>query len=274
MSIFDDIEKALPFCEQFGIWLAKSGMMSFPNEESGKIIAFELLVRGLSVGQFTARYQIVFGKLAMKTDAQLAAFREAGGKHKIVNHDSEKASIELTDSSGHSKTFKITHDEVKQEPFYRKNDKYKTPFSRKQMLWARVVSMAIRATAPEVTSGSYTPEEHQDIALEDGKPLAMTAEAIADLQSERNGITESIPEIAEERKAIKDDSLASTEQVMEMTLMMSKCFPKEKLQTAILNANKNRNHESFDDWSSQEAEEFTQKLNTLFEQQNKDYPSK
>jgi len=52
-----------------------------------------------------------------------------------------------------------------------KNDELKfnwsTPRKRKQMLWARLVSDVVRAIAPQVVKGIYTPEEVADF----DKPL-------------------------------------------------------------------------------------------------------
>ena len=40
--------------------------------------------------------------------------------------------------------------------------RYPTPWQRKKMLWARVISDGVHTMAPEVATGIYTPEELDD----------------------------------------------------------------------------------------------------------------
>jgi hypothetical protein len=130
------------------------------------------------------RYHIIHGRLSMRADAMLADFRtKCSGSHKVIERTADAAEIELAiKGSKQVQRFRLTWEEAKQEPFVyvgkeasiieriqkgawkdlMLKPKYATPRSRCQMLWARVVSDGVRAMAPEVVAGYYTPEEIDD----------------------------------------------------------------------------------------------------------------
>jgi len=99
----------------------------------------------------------------MRYDAMLAEFNNAGGTHRIVSRTSDKAEIELT-LHGQKYSESYTWAEAQEDglPFGKENKvkkNWSTPRGRKQMLWARVVSEAVRALLPGVNCGRYAPEE-------------------------------------------------------------------------------------------------------------------
>ncbi len=110
----------------------------------------------------------------------LAAFNRRGGKHRLVDRTPERAAIHL-EFDGTEYDFELTWEQVMQEPFVyrggpdaqmaelnkpfeerRLKDKYRTPRSRMQMLWARLISDSVRAVDPQSNQGTYTPEEIDD----------------------------------------------------------------------------------------------------------------
>lgn len=151
--------------EQF----AMSGMFGGISASQGFVIACHLHTTAMSSIEFTQKWHVVGDKVSMKADAMLAGIVEHGGKHKIIDRDSERAAIELIDGRTKQK-FELTWDVAKEEPFTKKKDgvtitpNYATPHKRMQMLWARVTSDAVRAMFPQVCAGSYTPEEVDDFA--------------------------------------------------------------------------------------------------------------
>jgi hypothetical protein len=132
------------------------------------------------------RYHIIHGRLSMRADAMLADFRtKCGGAHYVIERTPDVAEIELVMKIGQQsqiQRFRLTWEEARHEPFVyvgkeasiieriqkgawkdlMLKPKYATPRSRCQMLWARVVSDGVRAMAPEVVAGYYTPEEIDD----------------------------------------------------------------------------------------------------------------
>lgn len=182
LSIYDRFEKPGEFILVLGKAIYKSGMFGCENLEQGQIYAFECAARRCPPMTLAERYHNICGRLSMKADVMLGDFHEkCHGSHRVITRTADKASIELT-VNGQTQTFSLSWDEAQQEPFvYMGREqyvveklragkvrdltikpKYSTPRSRMQMFWARVVSDGVRTMAPEVVSGSYTPEEISD----------------------------------------------------------------------------------------------------------------
>lgn len=168
VSVYARVQDPLGFCQQFGLSLAKSQMFGCSNPEQGQVMAMACLCEGISPVEVAKKYHIIQGRLTKKADAMLAEFREAGGKHKIIERTPNAAEIELT-KDGETQRFRLTFEEAQQEKFpFGKDgktlkDNWATPRGRMQMLWARVASDGVRCMAPEVNAGTYTPEEMRDV---------------------------------------------------------------------------------------------------------------
>jgi hypothetical protein len=143
---------------------------------------------------FMQNFHMIKGTVSKKTDAMLADLHRMGGTHKVVCRTSDNA--ECVFKCGESEyTSSITWEECLEEPFVycggKEDDivtaimnghkwpngkplelktKYRTPRSRKQMLWARCVSDGVRTVAPECCQGVYTPEEVSDFAEDYARP--------------------------------------------------------------------------------------------------------
>jgi hypothetical protein len=146
------------------------------------------------------RYHVVGDKLTMKADAMLAGLKERGFEYEIVSRTGELAKIEIKKSRAKAVTFELSWESAQKETFPyagkpeevikllasggkpKIKDKYATPHSRMQMLWARVVSDAVRAVCPEVNYGTYTPEEMGDVI--DGEVIPQREEPAARPQAQ------------------------------------------------------------------------------------------
>lgn len=150
-------------------------MFGCEKTEQGMVLAMTCLTERMSPLQFRNTYHLIGGNVTMRSDAMLAKFRILGGKHDIVERSATRAAARLypIGGSGESVVFSFTWEEAQVEPFPWSNkvDKHgnpipkknwATPRARMQMLWARVVSDGVRAMAPEINFGVYTPEEHDD----------------------------------------------------------------------------------------------------------------
>lgn len=182
MVVYDRITDPAKFIESMGSDILKSEMFGCQTLAQGRIMALECAARKSPPLMLAERYHLIKGKLSMKADAMIGDFvTRAGGSHRIVERTAERAAVELT-RDGQSQTFSLTWEEARAEPFVyhgreadvveklangkveklKVKEKYATPRSRMQMLWARVVSDAVRAMAPEIVCGCYTPEEISD----------------------------------------------------------------------------------------------------------------
>jgi hypothetical protein len=193
---------AVSVIESMGRAIAKSQFIKCDNVEQGMVLAMTCYSKGLDFLTLVQKYDLIFGRLAMKSDAMLSGLRERGGKHKIVKRTPEEACVVLT-YDGQDYESRITWEDARKEPFvYNGKEsviirfiecdnqvelakilkpKYATPRSRTQMLWARAVSDGVRALCPEVNTGVYTPEETEDFTEESSArpPVRAELDAIA-----------------------------------------------------------------------------------------------
>jgi len=167
--------------EQLGKMFETSGMFGCNQQGQGTVLAMTCVMQRMTPLEFIQTYHIVEGRPSMRSDAMLAKLLEIGGSYKIMERTPEVASVWMKYRSAEG-TFTLTHAHVKEEPFYWKKDgktpkdNYASPRKRMQMLWARVTSDGVRAIAPIVSSGLYTPEEVADFG--DDKPTAKQAKSV------------------------------------------------------------------------------------------------
>jgi hypothetical protein len=143
-----------------------SGMFGCNKPGQGAVLALTCLSENISPMSFMRKYHLVEGKPSMRADAMLAEFCKYGS-YQILSRTPEKAAIRMKLKDGDAQEFSFTWEEAAAEPFTKdKNNNLKhnwaTPRARMQMLWARVVSDAVRCMAPWVNAGTYTPEEAED----------------------------------------------------------------------------------------------------------------
>jgi len=198
-TVYDRAKDSGEFLKELARMIHSSGMFGCDTPSQGYVLALECAARKMPPLALAERYHLIKGKLSMKADAMLADFAsQTGGSHEILERSPERAAIKLT-KSRKSHVFELTWADAAKEPFVyegRESDlvgllatgktdrlkvkpKYATPRSRMQMLWARVVSDGVRAVAPEVVAGHYTPEETADYIEADIVPAeeAKTTEA-------------------------------------------------------------------------------------------------
>lgn len=167
LTIYQKIDNPLAAAEKLGQWMARSGMFGLTSAEQGMVLALTCLSEGITPVAFKRRYHLIDGNLSMRSDAMLAEFRMAGGKHQIISRTPDLAAISLT-MDGLTAEFRFSWTEAQAEPYVRAKDgktlkrNWSTPRGRTQMLWARVVSDAVRAVAPEIVAGVDCPEEVAD----------------------------------------------------------------------------------------------------------------
>lgn len=172
-SSLEDLKEA-------GALLSASKMFGSINPAQGFVIACTCLQTGQAYNEYEETYHFLGDRKTMRADAMVANLLDLGGEFKILSRTPDKAEVWVKYRSAEG-TFSLTKEEVFEEPFaYRGKpsdqmaqlkkpleqrdfkDKYATPRSRCQMLWARVVSDAVRAVCPQANRGVYTPEEVED----------------------------------------------------------------------------------------------------------------
>lgn len=155
--------------QALGAILAQSRMFGADtNPAQGVVIAGMCQQEGMSWSKWSQTYNLIHGQVSKRTDAMLADFQRMGGRHKVIRRDSEGAVVEFRFEDTVYTSSCIWQD-LKDEPFVKSpkgglKDKYATPRSRMQMLWARAVSDGLRVVCPMCCAGVYTPEETEDFA--------------------------------------------------------------------------------------------------------------
>ena len=163
LSVYGRIQDPLEFVERMGAAIAKSQMFGCKNLDQGKVLAMACLAEGENPLTIARRYHIIDGNLSMRYDAMLAEFRRRGGKYEVLTRSNEEAEIKLVlDGQEHKES--LTWEEAQKEPYVRDSKgglkkNWRTPRARRQMLWARVVSEAVRVMCPEIVAGVYEPVE-------------------------------------------------------------------------------------------------------------------
>lgn len=181
LTVYSRMADPLAFVREFGTEIALSKMFGCANEAQGKVLAMACMCEGENPIALSRKYHIIQNNLSMKADAMLAELRARGGKHKVIERTSEAACVEIT-YDGQTYQERMTWEDAQQERYILAKDgtlkdNWATPRGRRQMLWARVISEAVRTVAPEIVAGTYTPEETHDF-VEDGTSVVKTVDVV------------------------------------------------------------------------------------------------
>lgn len=175
LAVYQRVDNPIAFATSMAKTFA--AMTGVPLEQ-GEAVALTCLCEGLTPVDYRRRYHTIDGKPTMRADAMLAEFRmNHGGDYEIVERSANRAAINLIDHKQRSYPFEFTWEDCLKSRWPWKSGKgpganpetdiktnYSTPVDRRNMLWARLVSDAIRAVCPELVAGVYTPEEMEDAA--------------------------------------------------------------------------------------------------------------
>lgn len=165
-----------------GELLAQASFLGCRNAGEGFVLMATCQQSGLSLIEFQQRYHFRQGRFSIQAHALLAEFVERGGSYRVIERSPTRAAIEVA-KDGNKYLSEITWDQAAEEPFVyagsedqalaelskpvgkrRLKNKYSTPRSRMQMLWARAVSDGVVVVDPGARGGMYTPEETDDFA--------------------------------------------------------------------------------------------------------------
>ena len=164
--------------------VAQSGMFGVTNAGAGMVVVATCQSQGISLMEFARMYHIIDGKPSMRADAMLAEFRKRGGRYRIIENIVSRAAAAF-EFEGVKIEFAVTIDDAKRTGDAFKKDgstlKHNYEHRADDMLWARMVSKAIRRLCPEIVYGLYSPEETGDFTQERGgapnrEPVAITVE--------------------------------------------------------------------------------------------------
>lgn len=154
---------------------AKSGLFGYKSSSEAFALMAIAQANGLHPAKAAERYHIIQGRPAMKADAMLSAFQEAGGKVRWVKRTDTECVLHLEHPQGGELDVKWTMERANKAGLTGKSTWKQFPA---QMLSARCVSEGVRALFPACLSGMYTPEEVQDFNKDDGDAGATVPEFV------------------------------------------------------------------------------------------------
>lgn len=154
---------------------AKSGLFGYKSSSEAFALMAIAQANGLHPAKAAERYHIIQGRPAMKADAMLSAFQEAGGKVRWIKRTDTECKLHLEHPQGGELDVSWTIDRANKAGLTGKSTWKQFPA---QMLSARCVSEGVRALFPACLSGMYTPEEVQDFRKDDGDAGATVPEFV------------------------------------------------------------------------------------------------
>lgn len=177
ITLYDRIQDPVAGALSFGEHIGKSGLFGCTKTEQGVVFAMACFFERKSPLDIVRTYHVTAdGKLVKKALAQLAEFRQKGGKHKWLNSgDTSAAKREEWKAVGEftfeGNTYKVefSMDDADRQGLVRpKSNWEKTPGN---MLRARVITNALGMLCPEIVAGSADVPEEEDPEITPKAPL-------------------------------------------------------------------------------------------------------
>lgn len=162
VSTYDKVQDPMSAATTLGEWIARSGMFGCERVEQGAILAMQCLVERKAPLELAKHYHIIGNKLALRADAMLALYRERGGKVRWIQFDDVGAKARWA-YDGNDVELGYTAEDAKRAGFLPARAGSGWAKFPAEMMRARLISKAVRMLAPEVCTGTYTPEELEDI---------------------------------------------------------------------------------------------------------------
>ena len=138
---------------------AKSGLFGYKNSAEAFSLMMVAQANGIHPAKAVERYHIIQGRPAMKSEAMLAAFQEAGGAIRWITRTDKACKLHLEHPQGGSLDVEWTIERATKAGLTGKTTWKQYPAA---MLSARCVSEGVRALYPACLCGMYTPEEVSD----------------------------------------------------------------------------------------------------------------
>ena len=153
--------------------IAKSGLFGLKSSDQVLALMAVAQAEGRHPGSVARDYHIIQGRPALRADAMLARFQQAGGTVNWLKYADDEVKAEFSHPQGGSLTLAWTLKQAKEIGLAGKDNWKNYP---RAMLRARVISEGIRTVYPGVLTGEYTPEEVMDFQPAQTMPKIQTIE--------------------------------------------------------------------------------------------------
>jgi hypothetical protein len=216
--------EVIPFSdmERMAQAIAKSGLFGLKSPDQAVALMLVAQSEGRHPASVAAEFDIIQGRPALKSQAALARFQQAGGKIQWIERNDRKASAEFSHPAGGSLVVTWTWERAEASGLTNKQTWRSFP---QQLLGARVVAEGVRAVFPACLNGVYLAEEVADFtpsAPSTGKFQAVKASLPP---VEEKVIEGEVLQVVETPKAEKEDpldavyELAETDKVTEEQIL-------------------------------------------------------
>ena len=161
--------------------ITASGLYGIKKPEQAVALMLVAQAEGRHPAIAARDYHIIEGRPALKADAMLARFQEAGGCIRWIELSDNVAKAEFSHPKGGALVLDWTIERARQAGLAGRDNWHKYPRS---MLKARLISDGIRAVFPGVICGTYTPEEEEDISADKKEFRRVDAEVVKESPAE------------------------------------------------------------------------------------------
>lgn len=169
LDVYDRINDPLAAIKTLGGAIFKSGIFGLDKPEQGEVLAMQCLAERKSPLELARTYHFIQGQLAIRSDALLAKFHQAGGSVTWTTRtDTEvfanfKRGGSVANISATMSEYIANGTATKADGKTLKDNWKKWP---RRMLTARAISEGVRLVAPECCFGVYVAEEIESRPLE------------------------------------------------------------------------------------------------------------
>jgi len=181
----DPILSELESIYQLAKCVASSGLWGVRSAEQAVALMALCRAEGLPAAKAVQLYHIIDGRPAMRADAMLARFLDAGGR--VEWHDYTDEQVSATFSHPQGGSVRVTWDRSRADKagYLQRSPTWRT--HTRAMLRARCISEGVRTVCPGVVCGIYTPEEIKDDMADLSRAEDVIKASIARLHATRRG---------------------------------------------------------------------------------------
>ncbi len=160
-GVYDRISDPMSAIKTLGLSIFKSGIFGLDKPEQGEILAMQCMVEKKSPLELARTYHFIQGQLAIRSDALLAKFHQAGGIVEWGDRTDERVTATFRKGTSSAAIVADMKEYVANGTALGKDGKPKDNWKKwpRRMLTARAISEGVRLIAPECCFGTYTVEE-------------------------------------------------------------------------------------------------------------------
>ncbi len=160
-GVYDRISDPMQAIKTLGLSIFKSGIFGLDKPEQGEILAMQCMVEKKSPLELARTYHFIQGQLAIRSDALLAKFQQAGGTVAWTERSDEKVKATFRKGTSSADIIADMKEYVGNGTALGKDGKLKDNWKKwpRRMLTARAISEGVRLIAPECCFGTYVVEE-------------------------------------------------------------------------------------------------------------------